>query len=707
MYSVTSEVKALLNANEPQILRITGTDPNGNAINIMDADVVAGGFSIDRYSSNGSRIEIGTAVASELTLKLNNEDQRFSGIMFEGTELFVEIGVAEWEQADPEITWIPCGYFTVDEQPRNKNIISLSALDRMMNFDRVSPTLSPWTTETGEYMRDNLGNVLYFIAQLSFPATVAELVEQVCARCNVELYDNIDAYPNSTYLIQEMPKVQDDVTFRNLIQWCAGLMGRNAYIDWDGKLRFSFWTNASYDSTANIRFSSDMFENDVMITGVKYTRGEDFYVAGSTEYAIDMSGNSLMDGADETNIQSILQSVYVTLSGFAYRPLEAKVMPAPYLFPMDGIMFEDADGNQHFTILTNVNTTINGATVIKSSGETTQTNSWTAPSTVSPAVNNALRRVLQESNAQLTAAIDSATKHITGAENSNVRFMYDENGALSEILVMDSPDIATAVNVWRWNSGGFGHSSNGYAGPYSLAMTQDGSIVATMITAGILNASVIKAGIIQDLNGLNYWNLETGAFKLSANTQVGNSTIASQGDVDALDQSLTQQNVFNRLTNNGQAQGIYLQNGLLYINGTYIQTGIITSQNNTGTSFNLNNGVLTTVGDNGGLTTYNTTTELGHGTIKIYDGEGATKTLSATMGCGDGTGILYIDGDQGIIITSQHGIVELRGTIYLTGATLYTRDSTTDLPAPGITGTYTVGSGSTIEVRNGIVVGIS
>ena len=177
--------------------------------------------------------------------------------------------------------------------------------------------------------------------------------------------------------------------------------------------------------------------------------------------------------------------------------------------------------------------------------------------------------------------------------------------------------------------------------------------------------------------------------------------------MDALDQSLTQQNVFNRLTNNGQAQGIYLQNGLLYINGTYIQTGIITSQNNTGTSFNLNDGVLTTVGDNGGLTTYNTTTELGNGTIKIYDGEGATKTLSATMGCGDGTGILAIDCDQGIIITSQNGVVELRGTIYFTGATIYTRNSTTDLPAPGITGTYTVGSGSTIEVRNGIVVGIS
>lgn len=40
----------------------------------------------------------------------------------------------------------------------------------------------------------------------------------------------------------------------------------------------------------------------------------------------------------------------------------------------------------------------------------------------------------------------------------------------------------------------------------------------------------------------------------------------------ALDESFNQAKVFNRLTNNGQAQGIVLKNGQLYINGTYIQT---------------------------------------------------------------------------------------------------------------------------------------
>ena len=47
--------------------------------------------------------------------------------------------------------------------------------------------------------------------------------------------------------------------------------------------------------------------------------------------------------------------------------------------------------------------------------------------------------------------------------------------------------------------------------------------------------------------------------------------------VDDLDQSLTQQDIFNRLTNNGQTQGIYLRNGRLYINASYIGSGTLSA----------------------------------------------------------------------------------------------------------------------------------
>lgn len=67
----------------------------------------------------------------------------------------------------------------------------------------------------------------------------------------------------------------------------------------------------------------------------------------------------------------------------------------------------------------------------------------------------------------------------------------------------------------------------------------------------------------------------------------------AQDKVDELDDSLTQRKVFNRLTNNGATQGIYLSGGLLYINATYIETGTISDRLGRNT-WNLSTGKLTT-----------------------------------------------------------------------------------------------------------------
>lgn len=46
--------------------------------------------------------------------------------------------------------------------------------------------------------------------------------------------------------------------------------------------------------------------------------------------------------------------------------------------------------------------------------------------------------------------------------------------------------------------------------------------------------------------------------------------------VESLDDELTQQEIFDRLTDNGAAQGLVLYNGQLYINASYIKAGILT-----------------------------------------------------------------------------------------------------------------------------------
>lgn len=135
-------------------------------------------------------------------------------------------------------------------------------------------------------------------------------------------------------------------------------------------------------------------------------------------------------------------------------------------------------------------------------------------------------------------AIQYATEMIRGGLGGYVVMTPGEHGYPQEILIMDTPDVNTAVNVWRFNRGGLGHSSRGYEGPYSdIALTADGRINATMITTGILNANLIRAGVLQDANGNVTWNLATGVLNMtkgSINLGNGNFTVSNAGAVKAI-----------------------------------------------------------------------------------------------------------------------------------------------------------------------------
>lgn len=47
--------------------------------------------------------------------------------------------------------------------------------------------------------------------------------------------------------------------------------------------------------------------------------------------------------------------------------------------------------------------------------------------------------------------------------------------------------------------------------------------------------------------------------------------------VDAVDKKLTQEDIFNRLTNNGASQGMFIEDGNVYFNATYIKSGEIST----------------------------------------------------------------------------------------------------------------------------------
>lgn len=152
-------------------------------------------------------------------------------------------------------------------------------------------------------------------------------------------------------------------------------------------------------------------------------------------------------------------------------------------------------------------------------------------STVVPKIQSQIVQVQQQinnpnSNFQQIqqSKIDNATNWLTGADGYVIA-VKDDNGTWKEILFLDTPSVETAKNVLRINTNGIGFSTNGVNGPYRNAWTIDGSLVADFITTGVLTANLIKAGVLQSLNGASSINMETGEANLTGNGTFGSIKI--------------------------------------------------------------------------------------------------------------------------------------------------------------------------------------
>lgn len=98
---------------------------------------------------------------------------------------------------------------------------------------------------------------------------------------------------------------------------------------------------------------------------------------------------------------------------------------------------------------------------------------------------------------QLSRAISEATRLITGQTGGYV--VMNPSDSPQEILILDAQsggNIEDAVNLWRWNSAGLAHSSTGYRGIYTTAITAEGSIVADFINSGTMSADQILGGTL-------------------------------------------------------------------------------------------------------------------------------------------------------------------------------------------------------------------
>lgn len=135
---------------------------------------------------------------------------------------------------------------------------------------------------------------------------------------------------------------------------------------------------------------------------------------------------------------------------------------------------------------------------------------------IAQAINNINSVWNQERTAEQLGAIISVTTDILGANGGAVRLLdTNDDGYPDTLYVADHPDPAQAHYVWRWNYQGWGASTNGFDGPFTLAATLNSGIVADFITAGTLNAGVVS---VTNLNASNITTGTLNAARIAANS---------------------------------------------------------------------------------------------------------------------------------------------------------------------------------------------
>ena len=115
---------------------------------------------------------------------------------------------------------------------------------------------------------------------------------------------------------------------------------------------------------------------------------------------------------------------------------------------------------------------------------------------------------LPKAHSILKEAKENATQIMNMATTGYITITKDQYGS-ETLYISNVRDYKKADKLWKWNMNGLGYSNDG-GKTFGLAITMDGSIVADYITTGVLNADVIRAGVLKDYGGNFSLDFETG-----------------------------------------------------------------------------------------------------------------------------------------------------------------------------------------------------
>lgn len=441
-------------------------------LNLGDADIAQGSLSYTEASQAGEDFTVGGVVASDLRVEILNKPE-YATIEFIGATLTASIGL---EVAENTFEYVPLGIFNIDEANRQRNVIGIKAIDNMIKFDKP-------------YSRSNL----------IYPASLLQIFNDACTVCGVT--PGTTAFLNSDYVVQERPS--GDLTFRDILSYVAELSGAFARCNRTGAVELVWYTPTGITLTGANRFDFKPNDELVSIKGVMCIVGDTTYLAGSDEYAVDLTHNPLL----QSEYQNIVASIFAAIKDISFYPFESSWQGNPAIQAGDTLTQVDRDGKQWPTIVTSNTYKYRGASTLAAKGLPVSAKGFKG--STNKKITNIVRVVQKETETRLDT-LEQAQLNATELI-ANMLGGYAIQGP-DAFYVADNPDLQQAVKVWKFGLGGFGYSNNGVGGPYETAVTADGSIVAMLVAAGIVTADMIQTGLLQSQDGSTWINLDDGWF---------------------------------------------------------------------------------------------------------------------------------------------------------------------------------------------------
>lgn len=468
MQTISATAETLLRSGALLGLKLSCEGLTGNTI-LVQEDLTENSFAISRKSSSGDNLEIGNVEASELSFEIKNADHRFDSYKFGGAIVTADIKIGT--------EYLRVGRFTIDTQPRRNDILKIKALDFMVKFNQ------------------------HYDGGMPGEVTLSQVLQYCCTRCGITLYTT--TFLHDDYLTT-IPTDDDELLYRDLVGYVAELAGANAWMDWNGELRLTWYGEAQTITptiSAADRFEYDSDESDIRITGVVYRTDESDLIAGTDVYALIIEDNPLLASDDAA---AVITAIHNKIGGLVYRPYAFDTKGQPQLWPGDVINFEDANGTVFSSVVTGHRYRINDLSLIEAVGESQTIRSYAEVAPFTARQKSVLQKTIDlRAGVQITA-LDQAMIQLNSLA-ANAQGFYSTTltdpatGARLDYL-HNSPVLATSSVVYKTSADGF-FWTDAYTGDDSTTVwtagyTASGNIVAKTLSVVGINADWINAGQI-------------------------------------------------------------------------------------------------------------------------------------------------------------------------------------------------------------------